>query len=150
MTFAMNNAGIRISVVGNDLDVRSDRPLTAPQFLFIQQHKARLLTELNTDNSLGFVDVVNRIASENSQTEDGDVTIDPEFFINSACQGLPVDSDWVHQYVVDDQDSEDIKKGDLPKSCLRAHIEYQLEDQLTWHELRKQINNQFDISKQQT
>ena len=144
-------AGIRISVAGNDLDVRSDRPLTVAQFNFLKQHKARLLAELKIDDSLELVDIVARIDSDQPTCliEYDNGTIDPEFYINSACQGLPVNSDWVRHYVVDKQDIEDIKKGDLPLSCLRAHVEYHLGVQLKWHELRHRIN-QNDNSTETT
>jgi len=116
MIFDMSNTGIRISVVGNDLDVRSDHPLTVPQLNFLKLHKVRLLAELNS-GSLGLADILSHIESDTALVGQDSEVIDPEIFINGACQGLPVNSDWVHRYVVDDQDIDDIRNGDLPAKC---------------------------------
>ncbi len=71
---------------------------------------------------------------------DGSRPIDPVLFIDVACRDLPITRDWVHQFVICEEDIEDIRKGDLPLACLRAHIEYHLEEQRKWQERRKEIN----------
>lgn len=48
---------------------------------------------------------------------------------------------WLHQFVIDEFDIDCIKKGDLPMDCLRAHIEYHLNDQREWEELKQKINH---------
>ena len=69
-------------------------------------------------------------------------SIGPEAFIKNACHGLLVTPDWVHQFVIDNQDVEDIKNGDLSLSCLRAHIEYHIEEQRKWQEFKQRLNQQ--------
>lgn len=41
--------GIRLSVMGGDLDILADQPLTDEQLEFIRQHKARLIAELKSE-----------------------------------------------------------------------------------------------------
>jgi hypothetical protein len=78
---------------------------------------------------------------------DGSSPIDPDLFVDVACRGLPITRDWVHQIVICEEDIEDIRKGDLPLACLRAHIEYHLEEQGKWQERRKEIGNSGGIRK---
>ena len=55
-----------------------------------------------------------------------DSPVDVDYFISSACEGLPVSVEWVMREVLDDFDLETIANKDISKECLTAHIKYQM------------------------
>jgi hypothetical protein len=59
----------------------------------------------------------------------------------SICTEYSVTKDWLEQIVICQQDIDDLQNGDLPISCLRAHIEYHLGRQREWNEFKKGINH---------
>lgn len=79
--------------------------------------------------------------------EHAESTIDHEQLIRAAIGDLPVTSEWVHQFVICEEDVEDIRRGDLPLSCLRAHIEYHLKDQREWQKRKQEINGTYGNRK---
>ncbi len=66
---------------------------------------------------------------------------DVDNLIAAVCEEYSITRDWLDQFVICPQDVEDLKNGDLPLSCLRAHIEYHLEEQREWDERKQRINH---------
>ena len=57
-----------------------------------------------------------------------ETSIDPDYFIARACNGLPVAVDWVKRVVLDDFDLQVIKDGDISIECLIAHIKLKIRE----------------------
>ena len=66
-------------------------------------------------------------------------TSDVDEFLRIVCKEYGVTRDWLNQFVICPEDIEDLKTGDLPLSCLRAHIEYHLEAQRKWKEFKQRV-----------
>lgn len=62
---------------------------------------------------------------------------DADDLIATVCKEYSITRDWLDQIVICSEDVEDIKNGDLPLSCLRAHIEYHLDSQRKWQEFKQ-------------
>jgi hypothetical protein len=65
---------------------------------------------------------------------------DVDKLIAAVCEEYSITRDWLDQFVICPEDVEDIKSGDLPLSCLKAHIEYHLEEQRKWQERNSYCN----------
>jgi hypothetical protein len=57
-----------------------------------------------------------------------DTSIDPDYFIARACNGLPVSVAWAKRVVLDDFDIQVIKDGEFPMECLIAHIKLKIKE----------------------
>ena len=58
-------------------------------------------------------------------------TTDVDELLRIICSEYGVPRDWLDQ-LVDAVDVQDLRNGDLPVSCLRAHIECRIEQQYIW------------------
>jgi len=65
----------------------------------------------------------------------------------SVCKEYSITRDWLNQVVICPQDIEDFRTGDLTVTCLKAHIEYHLEEQRKWQKLREEINGGYGSSE---
>lgn len=72
---------------------------------------------------------------------------DVDNVLATVCREYSITRDWLDQFVICPEDVEDIRNGDLPLSCLRAHIEYHIEDQRKWQERREEINSTYEARK---
>ena len=66
-------------------------------------------------------------------------TSDIHEFLKTVCSEYGITRDWLDQFVVCPQDIDDMKNGDLPLACLRAHIEHHLEEQRKWKEFKQSL-----------
>lgn len=64
---------------------------------------------------------------------------DVDNVLATVCKEYSITRDWLDQFVICPEDVQDIKNGDLPLSCLRAHIEYHIENLRKWQERKEEI-----------
>lgn len=90
--------GIRISIAGSDLDVRSVQPLTDDQLDFLKRHKSRLIAELNSE------------AGADAKLLEA---------LSTACHGLPIAPTEVREALAP-EDVDDWLKGNISSETLAA------------------------------